>query len=53
MILITGAAGFIGSNLVASLARRETSGLIICDWLGNEEKWRNVGKYEISDFVQP
>ena len=52
-VLITGAAGFIGSNLVASLARRETSGLIICDWLGNEEKWRNVGKYEISDFVHP
>ena len=53
MILITGAAGFIGSNLVASLARRETRGLIVCDWLGNEEKWRNIGKYEISDFVHP
>ncbi len=53
MILITGAAGFIGSNLVASLARRETRGLIVCDWLGNEEKWRNIGKYEISDFVNP
>ncbi|MEC7205514.1 MAG: NAD-dependent epimerase/dehydratase family protein, partial [Pseudomonadota bacterium] len=31
MILVTGGAGFIGSNLVASLTERQSSPVYICD----------------------
>jgi ADP-L-glycero-D-manno-heptose 6-epimerase len=52
MILVTGGAGFIGSNIVASLAERG-EGVIICDWLGQNDKWRNIAKAEIEDVVPP
>lgn len=52
MILITGGAGFIGSNLVASLSERG-EGMIVCDWLGHDDKWRNIAKAEIEDVVPP
>jgi ADP-L-glycero-D-manno-heptose 6-epimerase len=44
MILVTGGAGFIGSNLQAALARRghET---VVADQLGNGAKWRNLAKH--------
>lgn len=52
MILITGGAGFIGSNIVAALAARSAS-VAICDSLGHEGKWRNLTKSELSDVVAP
>ena len=44
MILITGGAGFIGSNLQAALVRRghET---VVADTLGSAGKWRNLAKH--------
>lgn len=53
MILITGGAGFIGSNLAAHLNDRGETDLIICDWLGSESKWRNLAKREIADLLPP
>jgi len=53
MIVITGGAGFIGSNLVAALAARGSSELAVCDWLGQEAKWRNLAKHEIAELVAP
>ena len=52
MILITGGAGFIGSNLQASLCAsgRETG---VVDWLGNEGKWRNLALHPPSRIIQP
>ena len=47
MIVITGGAGFIGSNLVAALEARGGESLIVTDWLGSGEKWRNLGKREL------
>ena len=52
MIVVTGGAGFIGSNLVAALAERGTPPME-CDVLGSGEKWRNLAKHEIADIVAP
>ena len=53
MILVTGGAGFIGSNLVAGLADRGRTDVAICDRLGHGDKWRNIAKREIAHFVPP
>ena len=52
MIVITGGAGFIGSNLVAALAARGER-VVVSDRLGSGDKWRNLAKHEIEDFVRP
>ena len=44
MIVITGGAGFIGSNLAAALESRGAGEIAICDTLGIGEKWRNIAK---------
>ena len=53
MILITGGAGFIGSNLAAALEERGAGDLVICDRLGKDEKWRNLGKRELAALITP
>jgi ADP-L-glycero-D-manno-heptose 6-epimerase len=53
MIVITGGAGFIGSNLVASLEARGGAGLVVVDQLGQADKWRNLGKREVVAIVPP
>lgn len=53
MIVITGGAGFIGSNLVAALEERGAKELVICDSLGHGDKWRNIAKRELADLVPP
>jgi ADP-L-glycero-D-manno-heptose 6-epimerase len=53
MIVVTGGAGFIGSNLVAELAARGFGDVAVCDWLGKTDKWRNLAKHEIAEFVFP
>ena len=52
MILVTGGAGFIGSNLQAALAIRGHETVVV-DWLGDSGKWRNLGKHPPSRIVQP
>lgn len=45
MIVLTGGAGFIGSNLLKDLNDRGYDGILIVDSLGSSEKWKNlVGK---------
>jgi ADP-L-glycero-D-manno-heptose 6-epimerase len=53
MFLVTGGAGFIGSNLVASLNEAGRGDVAVCDFLGSEGKWRNLQKRRLSDFVAP
>ncbi len=52
MYVVTGGAGFIGSNLVAELSERGAP-VVVCDWLRNDERWRNLAKHEIVDLVAP
>ena len=53
MLLVTGGAGFIGSNLVAGLNEAGRSEVAVCDVLGDGPKWRNLAKRQIADFVPP
>jgi ADP-L-glycero-D-manno-heptose 6-epimerase len=52
MIVVTGGAGFIGSNLVAALEERG-HGVAICDMFGSGDKWRNIAKRALVDVVTP
>lgn len=52
MYIVTGGAGFIGSNIVAALAGRGEE-VAVCDWLRSDERWRNLSKHEIADIVAP
>src|SRR5215472_1104292 len=53
MFLVTGGAGFIGSNVVASLNQAGTSDVVVNDSLGQGDKWRNLAKRQLADVVAP
>src|SRR3954468_9361467 len=53
MLLVTGGAGFIGSNVVAALNDAGHSDVVVCDALGHDGKWRNLAKRQLSDLVPP
>jgi ADP-L-glycero-D-manno-heptose 6-epimerase len=50
---VTGAAGFIGRNVVAELNRRGETELILVDELGKDEKWKNLVGLQYEDIVSP
>jgi ADP-L-glycero-D-manno-heptose 6-epimerase len=50
-ILVTGGAGFIGSALVWALNQRGRSDIVITDFLGADEKWRNLVPLRFRDYV--
>ena len=50
-IVVTGAAGFIGSNLVHALNRRGETNIIAVDDLKDGEKFRNLADAEIADYL--
>ena len=53
MFLVTGGAGFIGSNVVAALNDAGRSDVAVCDILGQDGKWRNLAKRQLADVVPP
>ena len=50
-ILVTGAGGFIGSALVHELNRRGLARIVVTDFLGEDEKWKNLLPLEFEDYV--
>ncbi len=52
MILVTGGAGFIGSNIVAALAEKGEE-VAVCDRFGADDKWRNLAKHELAEIIAP
>jgi ADP-L-glycero-D-manno-heptose 6-epimerase len=53
MLLVTGGAGFIGSNVVAALNDAGRADVTVCDMLGHDGKWRNLAKRQLADIVPP
>ena len=51
-ILVTGGAGFIGSALVWALNRRGHSDIVVTDFLGSDEKWKNLVPLKFADYVE-
>ena len=49
--VVTGAAGFIGSNLVNALNERGETDIIAVDNLARADKFRNLAGCEIADFI--
>ena len=51
-ILVTGGAGFIGSNIATALA---TDGwrIVVSDWFGTGAKWRNLAGARLDDIIRP
>ena len=50
-IVVTGAAGFIGSNLVKGLNARGIDDIIAVDDLTHGDKFRNLADLQIADYV--
>ena len=54
MILITGGAGFIGSNLVSSFNQvYPHEKIVICDTFQADDKWKNLVTQNLYDLILP
>ncbi len=51
MIIVTGGAGFIGSNIVKSLNERGQTDILVVDDLSEGVKFKNIADCEIADYM--
>ena len=51
-ILLTGGAGFIGSNISRALID-DGYEVVICDYFGEDNKWKNVAAHNVADIIAP
>ena len=52
-VLVTGGAGFIGSVVAGTLADHEMFSVVVCDWFGDGDKWRNLSKHRVLEVIHP
>ena len=52
MIIVTGAAGFIGSAIIWGLNNRGYKDIIAVDELGVNEKWKNLINLSFTDYIE-
>jgi ADP-L-glycero-D-manno-heptose 6-epimerase len=52
LVLVTGAAGFIGSNVARMLAEAGST-VVACDWFGHGSKWANLADVALHDVIRP
>lgn len=50
-VIVTGGAGFIGSNAIEALNQRGITDILVVDDLGRGEKWRNLVGLEFADVM--
>ena len=50
-IIVTGAAGFIGANLLRALNERGESDILAVDNLARADKFRNLAESDIADYL--
>lgn len=53
MIIVTGGAGFIGSNIIAGIEKAGYKDIVVVDWLGADDKYKNIAKRELAAIVAP
>jgi ADP-L-glycero-D-manno-heptose 6-epimerase len=55
MVVVTGGAGFVGSNIVARLTAADRWDVVVCDRLETADlgKWKNIAKHPIADLWRP
>lgn len=51
MIIVTGAAGFIGSAFVWKLNQEGIEDIVIVDQLGSNDKWKNLVNLRFADYI--
>ena len=49
---MTGGAGFIGSAVVWALNRRGLRNVLVSDYLGSDEKWKNLVPLQFADYCE-
>ncbi|MFA7369831.1 MAG: ADP-glyceromanno-heptose 6-epimerase [Kiritimatiellales bacterium] len=49
--IVTGGAGFIGSNVVKALNARGETDILVVDELGGDEKWKNLVGLQYEDYI--
>lgn len=53
LYVVTGAAGFIGRNVVAALNARGEKRVMLVDCLGHDEKWKNLLGLKFENMLSP
>ncbi|HEY4031463.1 MAG TPA: ADP-glyceromanno-heptose 6-epimerase [Caulobacteraceae bacterium] len=52
LYVVTGGAGFIGSNIAAALVERGER-VVVADWLEVGDKWKNLAPIAVHDVIRP